>query len=311
MIKMGRRKKGVKKKGRKHPEGVTKRNILLIALEYPEGITEEEVREKMEEKLDWEDPDIKGIKGHLADLGLGRKISGREKGKTWKEGKRYLILNPSKSTPSKIAEKILSEQGLSENDVEPQENNIWKPNPDFEVFKEMADELLEDTNIAFSFVQSEYTQRMIKEHVFPLIKQKFKTDLSKSEELKFIVLKYPPVLDWLLSYLKNLNDGMGESAVGKAFETLSPAIEPLPNDKQKHLLNYSLEAVNRFLHSEKLITYILCITAYGRLHRYPELQKSLKEERKKLWEIQTKLLKEINNSENFDLKKIFEEAAPG
>jgi len=136
VINMGRKKKDEEKRGRKHPEGVTKRKILLIALEYPDGIEELDLFQEIRNKWDTNEP--KGFKGHLADLGNGRKIAGREKGKAWKEGKHYLIKTEQPGKP-----------------------NIWKPNFDSEIFQDIWSNELQSREEVVSFFNSNYTQRMI------------------------------------------------------------------------------------------------------------------------------------------------------
>lgn len=186
---MGRNKEHKEKRGRKHPEGFTKRKILLIALEHPEGIREPDLVEEIKNKLDV--VDTKGIKGHLADLGDGRKIQGREKGKTCKEGKHYLI----KKEPSG-------------KEIE----NFWKPNPDqetqiriciamlkgdIEVFfherafhkdlitnPENKDNILLNLGNAqraldtIRFFNTEYVQRALDTSVLPLFKKRYGIDPS-------------------------------------------------------------------------------------------------------------------------------------
>jgi len=136
VINMGRKKRNEEKRGRKHPEGFTKRKILLIALEHPDGIKERDLIEEIKNKLDIVDD--KGIKGHLADLGNGRKIAGREKGKTWKDGKHYLIKTEQSGKP-----------------------NIWKPNTNREIFEDIWSNELQNREEVLSFFNSRYTQRMI------------------------------------------------------------------------------------------------------------------------------------------------------
>lgn len=178
--KMGRKKKDKEKRGRKHPEGVTKSNILLLALKYPDGIEQPDLVEQIQNELGI--TELKGIKGHLADLGEGRKKPGRDKSNTWKEGKHYLI---------KAAQ--LGKE------------NIWMPNPDFGIFQKMALEVLVNMDLAVPFMRTEYTQRMVNEHVFDLMENKFGVDLSNgelAEELKDLLLKYPSALRYLLSLPK-------------------------------------------------------------------------------------------------------------
>ena len=179
IINMRRNKKDVEKRGRKYPEGATKRNILLIALKYIDGVEEPSLVAEIQDKLKIKD--IKGIKGHLADLSIGRKIAGREKGKTMKEGKHYL---------TKIEQKGKA--------------NIWSPTPHFDIFKNMVlEEFLSDADIAFPFMQTKYTQKMIKEHVFDLIVRDFSIDLSKEgnieDLIKKILTKSPSVLKYVLT----------------------------------------------------------------------------------------------------------------
>jgi hypothetical protein len=183
--KMGRKKKDEEKRGRKHPEGVTKNNILLLALEYPDGIEEPDLVEQIQNKLGI--TELKGIKGHLADLGEGRKKPGREKINTRKGGKHYLI---------KVAQ--LGKE------------NIWTPNPDFGIFQKMALKFLGKVDLAVPFMRTEYTQRMVNEHVFDLIEKKFGMDLSNgesAEELKDLLLKYPSALRYLFSLPKITEEG--------------------------------------------------------------------------------------------------------
>lgn len=175
---MGKKKKDVEKRGRKYPEGATKRNILLIALECIEGVEEPSLVAEIQDKFKIKD--IKGIKGHLADLSIGRKIAGREKGKTWKEGKHYL---------TKIEQKGKA--------------NIWSPTPSFGIFKNMAlEEFLSDADIAFPFMQTKYTQKMIKEHVFDLIVRDFSINLSKEGNIEDLIKKIltvsPSVFEYVL-----------------------------------------------------------------------------------------------------------------
>ena len=184
-VKMGKKKKDEEKRGPKHKRGVTKNNILLLALEYPDGIEQPDLVEQIQNKLGIKSE--KGITQHLADLGEGQKKPGREKGKTWKEGKQYLI---------KVAQ--LGKE------------NIWTPNPDIGIFQKMALKFLGKVNLAVPFMRTEYTQRMVKEHVFDLIEKKFGMDLSNSEpaeELKDLLLKYPSALQYLFSFQKITEEG--------------------------------------------------------------------------------------------------------
>ena len=168
---MGRKMKDEVKRGRKHPEGFTKRNILLLAWKYPDGIEEPDLVELIRDELGI--TELKGIRGHLADLGEGRKISG-----TFREGKHYLLKEPQLG-----------------------KENIWTPNPDFDIFREWARKFLYSEDLAIPFMRTEYTQRMVKEHIFDLIEKKFDIDLSTGEaaveDLKDLVLKYPFALLYL------------------------------------------------------------------------------------------------------------------
>ena len=67
-------------RGPKYPPGIGVRKILLIALDYPDGIREPELLEKIQEKLPLRSR--RGIKAHLDDLGPGRTVR-----KKWKRGK--------------------------------------------------------------------------------------------------------------------------------------------------------------------------------------------------------------------------------
>ena len=61
-------------------------------------------------------------------------------------------------------------------------------------------------DIAASFIQTKYTQKMLKEYGFPLVEHAFNVDLSKNTEaievLKHILLKYPATLLYLLLHPK-------------------------------------------------------------------------------------------------------------
>jgi hypothetical protein len=140
---------------------------LLLALDYPDGIKEPDLVEEIRNKCGI--TELKGIRGHLADLREGRIIDGREKDEKRKEGKHYLLKK--------------AELG---------KENTWTPNPDFASFQAIALEFLAKEHLAVPFIRTEYTQRMIKEHIFAMIEKRYDLDMSTSEpaveQLKYLIL---------------------------------------------------------------------------------------------------------------------------
>lgn len=112
-------------RGPKFPHGVGIRKVLLIALDYPDGISEPYLIDKIQEKLSY--THRRGIKGHLGYLGPGITIKGE-----WKKGKQYLIKIPSKfelNAVKKRVVEILKSQGIEIDYNDLPEENFWKPNP--------------------------------------------------------------------------------------------------------------------------------------------------------------------------------------
>lgn len=226
-----------RKGGRKHGEGVTKRNILLIALEYLEGVEESELIDRI--KVELELNDRKGIKWHLADLGGGRNVRGED----YREGKHYLIKE--------------EQSGKA---------NIWKPDTDFEIYREIASELLKEKDCAVPFMQTKYAQKMIKEHGFPLVERVFNIDLSEDTEvvkvLKNIILKYPGSLLYFLlesdaSKIRGLEAIAGDYIkfmwiAPELYQLFLPSFKDLLKniDDEISLANYFLKTHNSLFHPE-------------------------------------------------------------
>jgi hypothetical protein len=190
------------KRGQKNPVGFTKRRILLLALDYPDGIKEPDLVEEIRNKCGI--TELKGIRGHLADLREGRIIDGREKDEKRKEGKQYL----------------LKEAQLGK-------ENTWTPNPDFASFHAIALEFLSNVDLAVPFMRTEYTQKMVKEHIFAMLEKRYDIDMSTNEptveDLKYLVLTYPSSLIYLFQLPKIYEKGDKE-----VFPDMSSYIKGLP-----------------------------------------------------------------------------------
>ena len=274
----------VKKRGPKYPSGIAKRKILLIALNYPNDIGEAKLTNEINDLL-YKSKANRGIKGHLDDLGPGRTVKGK-----WREGKQYLIKIPSKYEPKKMKGKlipILKNQGVEIDIDNLPEENIWKPNPDLEIFKKIAEELLvKDT--AASFIQTKYTQKMLKEHGFPFVEHVYNVDLSKKTEatelLKEMLLKYPAPLLLLLLYHPEKAEIEGGLNDSKKFQAFAPMIYTpfLP------LFQYLLDKID----DEILIAnYYLSMNALTKFVRlYPESILPSADDLEKLLEINRKTL---------------------
>ncbi len=148
-----------KKRGPKYPPGVAKRKILLIALTHPDEIGEEKLISEIIEKLSFSKKGGRGIKGHLDDLGPGRTVR-----KKWIKGKHYLIKIPSKFEPKDTKTKlmkVLKTQEIEIDILDLPEENVWKPNLDREIFDDIWSNELQNREEVLSFLNSQYTQRMI------------------------------------------------------------------------------------------------------------------------------------------------------
>jgi len=163
MVYMVRWKKEERKRGPKYPEGEGKRRILLIVLNHSEGIVESDLIDEIKEKLQISNP--RGIKGHLGDLGPGRTVE-----RKWRKGKQYLIKIPSKFESKKMKEKSLENlkpQGIEIDINNLPEENFWRPQPDENTFKKIADELLGKDEMGILFIKTKYLEEMFDEYVVP------------------------------------------------------------------------------------------------------------------------------------------------
>ena len=153
--------KGKKKRGPKYAQGEAKDRILLIALDYPDGIGERELVEEIQNKLRIGIKDSKVITEHLGDLGPGR----RERAK-WQKGQNYLIKIPSKFESSDNKENSLD---LPKEDIEYlskrkffPEDSIFLPNEEPEIFILIAEKFLNSNDeTAFAFISAKTTQKML------------------------------------------------------------------------------------------------------------------------------------------------------
>lgn len=183
-------------RGPKFPRGVGKLKTLLVVLSHPDGISEGKLIDEIKEKTTIED--VRGIKGHLGDLGPGRTVKNK-----WKNGQHYLIKVPSRYELKANKEKlhnILNTHHIPVDIENLPDENIWMPTPDFATFKEMASEFFKNEELDVPFMQTAYTRRMIETHVFNLIERKFDVVLSSGEfveEIKDLFLKYPTPLQYL------------------------------------------------------------------------------------------------------------------
>lgn len=175
-----------KKRGPKYPVNVAKKLILNIALNYPDGISEDDLIEKIQEELGLSNR--KGIKEHLSDLGLGRVVGG-----DWKEGKEYLIKIPSKYDSKVLKRKIISKLATEGIDLDINallETSTWKPNPspkvrgyiyltmmkgDFEsaYYKLYGGGKQDEEEQRLSFFYTKYVQRAIETDFLPLFKTQY------------------------------------------------------------------------------------------------------------------------------------------
>ncbi|MBE9593921.1 MAG: hypothetical protein IMF19_10645 [Proteobacteria bacterium] len=175
-----------KKRGPKYPVNVAKKLILNIALDYPDGISEDDLIEKIQEELGLSNR--KGIKEHLGDLGPGRVVKGN-----WKEGKEYLIKIPSKYDSKFLKRKIMSKlatEGLDLDINALPEISTWKPNPspkvsgyiyktmmkgDFEsaYYKLYGGGKQDEERQRLAFLNTKYVQRVIDTYFLPLFKTQY------------------------------------------------------------------------------------------------------------------------------------------
>lgn len=262
MITVTRPKKRKAVRGPKYPPGIGVRKILLIALDYPDGISESELIEKIQEKLPLRSK--KGIKAHLDDLGPGRTIR-----KKWKQGMQYLIKIPSKFEFNEIKArllKILEAQGIEIDSTELPEESFWKPDP--ERIVELSRYILEEPNLDEEDTQHLRDNEFILNCVATSHSKLFE-DNEAFEELK-TMLKVSPRMFELCLKIDDLGTRYVMGHSNYSFHGFSDSVaQEVSTDRTRYfrweLFRSCLETDTGFLEKEE-------ISLHGKLYEMVETE---------------------------------------